>query len=84
MASTQADKITPFHVKIYTGMGRFRLLPAEALDFARHVRRLSGLRLEGAFTHFAVADSADKTYTRQRTVRSIPFCDCCHSRKNVV
>jgi alanine racemase len=66
VASTQADKITPFHVKIDTGMGRFGLLPAEALDFVRHVRRLPGLRLEGAFTHFAVADSADKSYTHQQ------------------
>ena len=65
-ASTQADKITPFHVKIDTGMGRFGLFPAEVLDFTRHVRQLSGLRLEGAFTHFAVADSADKNYTRQQ------------------
>jgi alanine racemase len=68
LAATQADRITPFHVKIDSGMSRFGLLPSEVLDFARYVRQLPGLRLEGAFTHFAVADSADKNHTRQQFV----------------
>lgn len=65
-AAIQAGKNVPIHVKIDTGMGRFGLLPAEVLDFVRYVCRLPGLNLEGAFTHFAVADSADKDYTRQQ------------------
>jgi alanine racemase len=66
MAAIQAGKNAPIHVKIDTGMSRFGLMPTEVLDFVRYIRRLSGLRLEGAFTHCAVADSADKEYTRQQ------------------
>jgi alanine racemase len=72
-AASLAAKIK-IHLKIDTGMGRLGLLPqnfqsnspqnvnpdtiAETLDIAG----LSGLELEGIFTHFASADCADKTF----------------------
>jgi alanine racemase len=72
-AASFATKIK-IHLKIDTGMGRLGLLPqnfqsnspknvnpdtiAETLDIAG----LSGLELEGIFTHFASADCADKTF----------------------
>jgi len=65
-ASNEMGKTTPVHVKIDTGMGRFGLLPDEAVDFICALQRLSGLRLEGVYTHFAVADLADKSYTHQQ------------------
>jgi len=55
------------HLKIDTGMGRFGALPQEALPLARELVALAGVQLEGVFTHFAVADSADpadQAYTR--------------------
>ena len=54
----------PVHVKADTGMGRFGLLPEEVLPFAQALVQLPGLQLEGFYTHFSVADAADKTYTR--------------------
>lgn len=54
------------HVKVDTGMGRFGLLPEEALAFVDYVTTLPGLVVEGLFSHFAVADLDDKTYTRQQ------------------
>jgi len=45
-------------------MGRFGLLPEEVLPFAQALVQLPGLQLEGFYTHFSVADAADKTYTR--------------------
>ncbi len=51
------------HVKLDTGMGRFGLLPDEAVPFIRQLVALPGIRLEGLFTHFSVADFADKAYT---------------------
>lgn len=54
------------HVKVDSGMGRYGLLPEEALPFLDQVVALPGLELEGLYTHFAVADEADKTYTRQQ------------------
>ena len=47
-------------------MGRSGLLPDEAPSFIDTLRQLPGLKLEGVFTHFAVADLADKDYTRQQ------------------
>jgi alanine racemase len=65
-AVSHTGKTADIHVKIDTGMGRCGILPDEALDFFRALRRLPGLNLEGAFTHFAVADLADKDYTHRQ------------------
>lgn len=62
------------HLKVDTGMGRLGLLPQnfqpnspekvnpDTIDETLDIAGLSGLDLEGIFTHFASADSADKTY----------------------
>jgi alanine racemase len=65
-AARQAGKSVPIHVKVDTGMGRFGLLPHELLSFIRALGRLPNLELEGLYTHFAVADLADKDYTHQQ------------------
>lgn len=57
------------HVKVDTGMGRYGLLPDEVVPFLEAVSGLPDLRLEGIMTHFAVADEADKTYTREQFAR---------------
>ena len=54
----------PVHVKVDTGMSRYGLMPAEAIDFLLAIQKLPGLYLEGLFTHFATADWADLTHTR--------------------
>jgi len=90
--AAEAGTRVPVHVKVDTGMGRFGLLPDEALPFVAQIAALPGLALEGLFSHFAVADSADKAYTRQQfelfqTVRArltaagypIPFCHIANS-----
>jgi alanine racemase len=64
--SVRQGKVIPIHVKVDTGMGRFGLLPDEVVPFVRRIAELPGLKLEGLFTHFAVADLADKTYTRRQ------------------
>ena len=63
------------HLKIDTGMGRLGLVAVpdthedgeynpQALEQALNMARLSGIHLEGCYTHFAQADSADKTHAR--------------------
>jgi alanine racemase len=61
------------HLKVDTGMGRLGQLPqnfrsdnstaiaADALEETRTIAALDGLELEGICTHFATADSKDKT-----------------------
>jgi alanine racemase len=67
------------HLKVDTGMGRMGLLPDQrrcieegvnagpgAVEEALGIAALKNLRLEGLWTHFAVADESDKSYTRQQ------------------
>ena len=56
----------PVHIKADTGMGRFGLLPQEVLPFAQALVQLPRLQLEGFYTHFSVADAADKAYTHRQ------------------
>ena len=57
------------HVKFDTGMGRLGLFPENNLDFIRWMVELPAIELEGIFTHFARADEADPTTTRQQYAR---------------
>jgi len=53
------------HVKLDTGMRRLGFAASEAaVDEVAEISGLRGVNLEGLFTHFAVADEADKGYTR--------------------
>jgi alanine racemase len=54
------------HVKVDTGMGRLGFLPDEAVSAIEAIESMSGLVLDGVFTHFAKADEADPTYTHQQ------------------
>ncbi len=62
-------RVADIHLKIETGMGRYGLLPDEVLPFLSRVSALPNLRVEGIFTHFSTADSADKAYTREQFAR---------------
>lgn len=55
------------HVKVDTGMGRLGLLPGQELvQQILDMAAMPGLVMEGIYTHFAMADATDKTYTRQQ------------------
>jgi alanine racemase len=62
------------HLKVDTGMHRVGCHPDEAVALAR--RALDrGLRLEGTFTHFAVADEPDRPETRCQLERFLAVLD---------
>ncbi len=77
-AAAKAGETIPVHIKLDTGMGRVGfvtstgdmrnagILPADEII---RIARMPGLKLEGVFTHFAAADSADLGYTRLQTER---------------
>ncbi|KJS14603.1 MAG: alanine racemase [Peptococcaceae bacterium BRH_c4b] len=86
--------IVPVHVKLDSGMGRLGLMcglksaVAEVIDIAR----LPNLYVEGIYTHFAVADSPDSSYTSEQFCRfletlenlrrgglAVPFRHCANS-----
>ncbi len=65
-AALEAGRETVVHVKVDTGMGRLGFRADEAADAIMEVCSLPGVEVEGVFTHFAVSDEADKTYTRRQ------------------
>ena len=82
--STEQGTVTPVHLKVETGMNRFGLTPDEVVDFAQFLRTLPGLEVEGLYTHFAMADEEDNTFTRQQfklflsTAERLPWIPCRH------
>jgi len=66
-AASRAEVEAVVHVKLDTGMGRLGFQVSEkTVGQVEEISRMRGLRLEGLFTHFAVADEADKSYTRMQ------------------
>ncbi|GAB6085261.1 alanine racemase [Alkaliphilus crotonatoxidans] len=64
--SEQADSINQklkVHLKIDTGMSRLGFIMEEGIQGIEQVCCLPGLEVEGIYTHFAVADEKDKTYS---------------------
>lgn len=82
--AAQRKLVVPVHIKVDTGMNRFGLAPRDTAFFAQFVRTLPGLKAEGVYTHFAVADEADKTFTREQfrtfidTAEGMPWIPCRH------
>ena len=63
----QQDAIV--HVKVDTGMARLGLQPDEVLPFLQLLHALPGVTIEGLFTHFATADSADQRFAHEQLRR---------------
>jgi alanine racemase len=58
-AASAAGVIAPYHLKVDTGMNRLGVHYSDAGDFLRSLSFHEGLELQGTFTHFATADTAD-------------------------
>jgi len=65
-SAAAGGQIVPVHVKVDTGMSRYGLMPEETVEFMLALRRLPGIQIEGLFTHFATADSADPVFVRRQ------------------
>ncbi|HXT12863.1 MAG TPA: alanine racemase [Candidatus Angelobacter sp.] len=64
-----AGKRVPVHVKIHTGMSRYGVRWTEALELIELICSEKSLLLEGAMTHFAQSDEADKTFANLQISR---------------
>ena len=62
-AAVKFDTQAKIHLKVETGMGRIGLFPNDAVEIAERISKLPNIEIEGIFSHFADADSADKTFT---------------------
>lgn len=64
------------HIKLDTGMTRIGFqMTEEAVHEVRRINELSGLDIEGIFTHFARADEADKRWALRQYERYTWFTD---------
>jgi alanine racemase len=71
-AALALGKTINVHVKVDTGMGRLGIREEQGDDIVallREIRTLPGLALEGLYTHFAMADTHDKTHAQQQLER---------------
>lgn len=69
-------KTAKLHIKVDTGMGRIGFkADDEAVDIIRSIHALPGIKIKGIFTHFAVADEADKSYTELQFKKFRWICD---------
>jgi alanine racemase len=59
----------PVHVKVDTGMTRLGVPWANVTDFLRSLSSLKGIRIEGIFSHLAVADVPDEPFTGEQIRR---------------
>jgi len=72
IVSTQAQRLganAMVEVKVDTGMGRMGASTDELLDTIAGIERCPGVTVEGVYTHFAAADEADLSFTRQQLDR---------------
>ena len=63
------NKTARVHIKIDTGMGRVGVQPSEAVAFITKVASMSGIELEGIFTHFAKAEEDKDKFTHEQFTR---------------
>ncbi len=68
-AARQAGKRIKVHVELDTGMGRLGFPWKPGLEIIQRVMGLTGLEIEGLFTHFAEADAQDKSFTKLQLSR---------------
>jgi len=66
---------TPVHVKVDTGMHRVGATPEDAIGVALDVASRPELRLEGLWTHFAVADEPDSPETARQLSQLLAVAD---------
>ena len=59
----------PVHLKLDTGLHRYGLEPAQALEMCRLIVNLPGLQLQGLYTHFASGDEADRSFVLEQKRR---------------
>ncbi|WP_104371056.1 alanine racemase [Desulfocucumis palustris] len=65
-AARSAGTKAKVHIKIDTGMSRIGIKPEDAGQFAEALGAMPGLEIEGVFSHFASADSGDKTFAQEQ------------------
>ena len=54
------------HLKVNTGMNRYGASPEDAVALAAAIARLAGIKLGGVFSHLAMSDAADPSFSLEQ------------------
>ena len=66
-AAREAGKVVDIHIKIDTGMGRIGfLVEDQTIEIIRAINEMENIHIQGLFTHFACADTLDKSHVEQQ------------------
>lgn len=65
-AAVRLGRDVGVHVKLDTGMNRVGLLSDDVPDAISSIERLPGIRIEGLWSHLAVADQPDHPFNRKQ------------------
>ncbi len=68
-AARAAGTTLDVHLEVDTGMGRAGVRDEAAPELVERLAKLSGLRLDGIFTHFASADEPERAFTDRQIER---------------
>ena len=71
-AARQAGRSIPVHAKVDTGMHRYGLAPEAVSRFIDGINNTENLKIEGLWSHFAVAEDVLNPYTKHQFER---YCD---------
>jgi len=74
-AAVKQNRKAYIHLKIDSGLGRIGFFPEAAEKAAGEISALPGIDMEGAFTHFALADTGEMDYTREQYRRFLAVLD---------
>lgn len=79
------DKMLKVHIKVDTGMRRLGFeTDHQAIDEIAKITRLSNINVEGIFTHFAVADEKDKSFTEKQVLKFNAVCKALEDKGIVI
>ena len=80
-AAVEAGIPARFHFAVDTGMSRIGFpVTEEAADICARIAELPGLAVEGIFSHFATADCADLSRSREQARKFDAFCHMLKTR----
>lgn len=68
-AAALQNKIAKIHLKVDTGMSRIGIIPQQAGDLASQIQAMPNIEIVGMFSHFATADSADKSFAYEQLAK---------------
>jgi len=80
--SLEKGTVTPVHIKLDSGMSRLGVYWEDLESFLKKLMSLEGIRIEGMFSHLAVADQPNHAFTDSQVERLKNAVELCRRLVN--